>query len=119
MFLELIFLSWSVSSDLLSVCDLHRQSPALTLSFNGTCHHINTQFKFVFSRGIGMESFGVFIISDGLFGQIRSCLIYCKCVCVHMNVVSKVVIKAKGGYFEESQIYIYFDLFNTILVVFI
>jgi hypothetical protein len=31
-----------------------------------------------------------------------------------MPRVGKAVIKAKGGYFEESQIY--FDLFNTFLV---
>ena len=34
-----------------------------------------------------------------------------------MLSVCKAVIKAKGGYFEESQIWnIYFDLFNTFLV---
>ena len=34
-----------------------------------------------------------------------------------MPRVCKAVIKAKGDYFEESQIEIYFHLFNTFLVI--
>ena len=33
-----------------------------------------------------------------------------------MPRVCKAVIKAKGGYFEETKYEIYFDLFNTLLV---
>jgi hypothetical protein len=33
-----------------------------------------------------------------------------------MPRVCKAVIKTKGGYFEESQYKIYFDLFNTLSV---